>query len=231
MHALDQLNLQIHYRRRTSRVTIRIKPDSCVHVTAPYGVSEVEVKKFLQTKSKWIHEKLRIFETLPKTRRLNFISGEVLPLLGENLILKIVDGVSSVTLLEEDKILLVSVPQNEEKKENFIRTKVIKWFQDMAFEKIKERTEHYCSILGILPQSLSLKNYKSRWGACSSKGDLIFNWQIITFSPKHFDYVVAHEICHLKEMNHGPRFYKLLSHLGFHKSEIHKQMRYLRNVF
>ena len=64
-----------------------------------------------------------------------------------------------------------------------------------------------------------------------TKKDLIFNWQIIIMKENHFNYVVAHEVCHLKEMNHSLRFYKLLSQLGFEKNSIHSEMRYLKNLF
>jgi predicted metal-dependent hydrolase len=108
---------------------------------------------------------------------------------------------------------------------------LVKWYKLKALEKIEVSVAHYGSLLGVKSKSITLKNYKSRWGACSAKGDLIFNWQIITFNQNLFNYVVAHEICHLKEMNHSRRFYQLLEQLGFNKKEIHSQMRYLRNLF
>lgn len=62
--------------------------------------------------------------------------------------------------------------------------------------------------MGVSPQSVGIKEYKSRWGSCSSSGDVSFNWRII-ISPHHIvDYIVVHELCHLLEHNHGPKYWK-----------------------
>ena len=77
-------------------------------------------------------------------------------------------------------------------------------------EKLKEKTKRYASILGVNPQSVDLKEYKARWGSCSSSGDVTYNWRII-IAPHHIvDYIVVHELCHLLEHNHGPKYWKLV---------------------
>lgn len=226
---MDRFNVEIHYLKRARRATIRLMPNSVVKVTVPYGVGESEVKKMLEAKSKWIFEKHRILESVRNERKMEFVSGEALPFYGKDLRLKVIEGYGLVA--EKDNYVIVPVPKGEDEKESYVKAALVKWYKAQAIEKIEDRVAHYCGLLGVLPNSISVKNYKSRWGACSSKGDLIFNWQIITFNKKLFDYVIAHEVCHLKEMNHSKRFYQLLNRLGFRKGDIHPQIRYLRNLF
>lgn len=226
---MERFNVQIHYLKRARRATIRLMPNSIVRVTVPHGIDEAEVNKLLQTKSKWIFEKHRILESVRSERKIEYVSGEALPFYGKELRLKVIEGYGAA--VEKDNYVIVHVPKGEDEREAYVKAAVVKWYKAQAIEKIEDRVAHYCSLLGVLPNSISIKNYKSRWGACSAKGDLIFNWQIITFNKKLFDYVIAHEICHLKEMNHSKRFYQLLNRVGFHKGDIHPQIRYLRNLF
>lgn len=226
---LDNLSIEIRYLRRARRGTIRILPNSTVKVTVPFGVPESEIKRLLQNKADWIYKKQQALQQVQNQRKINFVAGESLALYGEDLELKIIEGYGPVT--RSGNLLIVSVPKAEDETEKYIKSVLVKWYKARAIEKIQERVAYYSELLSVKPKSIAIKNYKSRWGACSSKGALIFNWQTITFSQNHFDYVIAHELCHLKEMNHSKKFYQMLEQLGFRKKEIHAQMRYLRNLF
>ncbi len=206
-----------------------------VRVTAPLRTSQSEIQTMLDKHSNWILEKYKMIEAKPPVKKIKFMTGEIFPFNGEQLVLKIIDGKSSVVRSENE--LIVSVPLNLSNTgddiliEKQIQKLLIKWYQAEALKILTERIPFYANQINVQPKSISIKNYKSRWGACSSKGDLIFNWQIITFEKNLFDYVVAHEICHLKEMNHSTKFYGWLLRLGFRRSEIHQQMKNVRNLF
>lgn len=92
--------------------------------------------------------------------------------------------------------------------EGSVRQSLKQWYQTRALEKLKEKTKRYASILGVTPKSVDVKEYKSRWGSCSSSGDVTCNWRTI-ISPHHIvDYIVVHELCHLLEHNHGAKYWK-----------------------
>ena len=76
-----------------------------------------------------------------------------------------------------------------------------------------ERLAHYAAKLGVAPPRLRLSSAKGRWGSASSSGVVSLNWRLMHFSPAMIDYVVAHEVAHLREMNHGPDFWALVSTL------------------
>jgi predicted metal-dependent hydrolase len=226
---LENFSVQIRYIKSARRATIRLKPNNVVRVSVPFGVSESEVKRMLQSKSKWIIEKNRFLENVRNEPKLQFVSDELLPFCGQRLRLKIIEGYGSIVAKED--AIYVSVPKYENEKNIYIKAALEKWYKVQAIDKIEQRVAHYCALLGLRPRSISIKNYKARWGACSSKGDLIFNWQIIMFNQNLFDYVIAHEICHLKEMNHSKKFYQLLTSIGFQRKDIHPQIRHLQNLF
>lgn len=226
---LDNLNVEIRYLKRARRGTIRILPNSIVKVTVPFGVPESEIRKFLLSKSEWIIKKQQKLNLIQDQRKIKITNGELLPIYGQELQLKIIEGYGSA--VQNENYLIVPVPKAEDEIEKYVKASLTKWYKIQAVKKIQERVIYYSNLLGLKPKSLAIKNYKSRWGACSSKGALIFNWQIIMFSQNHFDYVIAHELCHLKEMNHSKKFYQMLQQLGFQKNKIHSEMRYLRNLF
>jgi len=83
-------------------------------------------------------------------------------------------------------------------------------YREAAKEYFPKRADYYAQQLGVTYDRIRIANQKTRWGSCSSKGTLSFNWRLMLAPPKVLEYVVVHEVCHLKEMNHSPRFWKLV---------------------
>ena len=79
-----------------------------------------------------------------------------------------------------------------------------------ALTRIRERLGEYASRLGVEFGRVAIRDQKSRWGSCSAKHNLNFNWKLIMAPPEALDYVVIHELCHLIEFNHSPRFWRLV---------------------
>lgn len=84
------------------------------------------------------------------------------------------------------------------------------WYRQQAAVLVTERVEHYRKLLGEEVGAVRIKDVRSRWGSCSSKRNLNFNWRLVMAPLEVLDYVVVHELCHLKEMNHSPAFWKLV---------------------
>ena len=95
-------------------------------------------------------------------------------------------------------------------------------YRQAAKEYIPKRVAYYAQLLDVTYATISIRDQKTRWGSCSSKGNLSFSWRLILAPPKVLDYVVVHELCHRKEMNHSPRFWALVESLvPYYK--IHRQ--------
>jgi hypothetical protein len=91
---------------------------------------------------------------------------------------------------------------------------VHEWLKSEAKREIETKAREKAEAIGKKIKKISIRDTKSRWGSCTDEGELAFSWRLV-FAPKHvLDYVVAHEVAHLKEMNHGPRFWKLCKELA-----------------
>lgn len=97
---------------------------------------------------------------------------------------------------------------SEPVKRKHIKEQLYKWYRNQAGEVIKQRAEYYAFVVGEHYGQIRIKDQKSCWGSCSGKRNLNFNWHLILTPMEILDYVVVHELCHLKEMNHSPAFWK-----------------------
>lgn len=91
-----------------------------------------------------------------------------------------------------------------------VRAAIRATLSTVALSRIRERLNYYVPRIGRAPGRVAIREQKSRWGSCSSKGNLNFNWKLIMAPPQALDYVVIHELCHLYEFNHSPRFWALV---------------------
>lgn len=226
---MNDFEVQIRYRRKIRRATLRVLPGKIIRVTAPYRIAQNEIDQFVKRSSEWILKKYQLLELTSLPQEFAYCNGEIFRYLGDDYTLEIIDGQGEIVL--NGQMLQVFVPNAVTVKPKYVKRKLIKWYQLRAYERIKIKVADYVKQIDAKESSINLKTYKSRWGCCSAKGDLVFNWQIISFKEELFNYVVAHEVCHLKEMNHGIHFYELLRKLGFEKNTYHAMMRTAQNLF
>jgi len=106
----------------------------------------------------------------------------------------------------------IKVPSNlkGENRREEIKRRLIEWYKKEARTKYKERVEHYRKKLGVSYNKIFIRDQKTRWGSCSSKGNLNFNWRLIMAPLSIMDYIVVHELVHLIHPNHGRDFWKLV---------------------
>jgi predicted metal-dependent hydrolase len=93
---------------------------------------------------------------------------------------------------------------------------------------VRERLEHYNHVYGYRYQKIFIRNTRSRWGSCSSKGNLNFNYKIALLPGELADYIVVHELCHLREFNHSPKFWGLVAQTVPHYKELRGRLRRIR---
>ena len=196
-----------------------IKPDSTITVTVPHQVSDRYIEEFIAQKSDWIQKIISHFETLPKAEPKQFCEGEEWLYLGNPLRLKILTGPkkSPIYILNNNLI----IPLSPRERAAFsggtpsggsagAREKLFTWYRSMAKDIIEDRVHIYAQKIGKTPNQIRIKSLRSRWGSCSSKGNLNFNWTLIMAPLDVLDYVVIHELCHLVHHNHSQRFWNLV---------------------
>ena len=195
--------------RKTASISVK---DNSVTVVVPKTLSDKRVEQFVRRKARWIREKLKYNLEVRKTYRpKEYVNGESFSYLGRNYRLKIVDGKPEKVSLKNGR-LYVNVPQSlsGEARDKLIVSQLTEWYQEQAEKAFKNKAKRYSTRIVVQPKNIGIKNYKSRWGSCSSKGAVYFNWRIIMAPQRIIDYVVAHELCHLIHHNHSKAYWKLV---------------------
>lgn len=184
----------------------------CVHegrltVRVPYGFSKQKVYELISDNLQWIEStEARSAQScgLPVT----YENGEVIRLLGEEytLFFDYCEKYHSPKLI--DNKLMVSVFQDFEK--SYICSEVDKFISELAYREISESINRLSKIMGLTPNKVTVKSLNASWGRCISNGNISINYKIITHSKKAVDYVCAHELAHLRHMNHSKEFWELV---------------------
>lgn len=193
---------------RTARVkSARLQvEDGAVSIIVPQLLPEERIKQLLKDKHRWIKEKLTLHQQAEPVSQREMMSGEAFPYLGRNYRLKLITGALQPVKLKHGK-LEVSLPKSMQH-EHIIREMLVHWYRLQAETRFKEKVKRYASIVGVAPTDVSVKTFKSRWGSCNVKGEIQFHWKIIMAPHRIVDYVVVHELCHLKHHDHSAAFWK-----------------------
>lgn len=188
-------------------------------VSAPRWVGRGEVDAVLQEKSRWILAKLQ--EQDERARRLlaakvEWRDGTTIPFLGETVIV-VLDTRSTGAVLHSAQDTLPGVPRltlhvglPQSAVPEQIRDAVQSWLQRQAKRIFDERCRHFAAQLGVRITRLSLSSASTRWGSAGADGAIRLHWRLVHFAMPTIDYVVAHELAHLREMNHSAAFWEVV---------------------
>ena len=146
---------------------------------------------------------------LPKT----YMGGETFPYLGESFALVVIEssfGRKSSCEFSGNRFFVETPTGSAEETSGSVRKALIKWFRATSKQDISKRIAAWAPVIGKAPASVSVRNQKTRWGSCSVKGSVNFNWRLIMTPPDVIDYVVVHELCHLIEHNHSAAYWALV---------------------
>ena len=204
----DQV-LEYELRRSKRRSIGFLIGDDGLRMTAPRWVTIADIERAILEKQTWIIHKLaekreRVAQRTQTSMRWE--DGARLPYLGRDLSLKIVRG-GRISLLHDAELATLTITLLPEYSEQELKDRVKSWLQQEAKRLFQQRMPIFAQRLGVTYHSLSLSSAGTRWGSCTSQGKIRLNWRLIHFSPELIDYVVAHELSHLREMNHSPAFW------------------------
>jgi len=199
--------------RRSRRRTIGFVIDERgLRVTAPRWIPVGEIEQALQDKASWIVRKLaewRAHQARRDRLTVRWEHGAPLRYLGQTLTLCVAENARR-TEREGDR-LVVGLPAQARAEQ--LKDRVQCWLQARAREVFAERIEWFDSRHGFRPRRWSLSSARTRWGSCSADGSIRLNWRLVHFPPEIVDYVIAHELAHLRELNHGARFWQIVGDL------------------
>ncbi len=190
-------------RRQRRTFAIAVNHDG-LRVLAPMRAPLREVEAFLQEKAGWITRKLDEWSARGRPARLLGRTGESLPLFGRTLALEVVPGKRAV-LLQEDRVVV--------RADHDAPGLLKEWIRARALETFTARAAHFAARIDLPPPPVALMDARTRWGSCSARGRIRLSWRLAHLAPELSDYVVAHEVAHLREMNHSRRFWALVETL------------------
>lgn len=194
-------------RRRT--VAITVKADGTVRVQVPLRYPECRILRIVSEKSGWIVKKRRHFQELAAARMPKvYVDGERFAFLGQEHALQSIAG-SPEHVWRQGESLCVRLPSGlaELDRRERLAAKITTWYREAALEHFRRRVEHFSPRLGVEPTLVGVKGYRSRWGSCHRDGRIYFNWRLVMAPTSIVDYVVVHELCHLLQHDHSPRFW------------------------
>ena len=185
---------------RSKRKTqcIAVSKEGKLIVRAPLRLPVRAIEAFLAEKSDWIREKMALHRQISDEKiKFQLAEGSLLPFLGKEYPIRI----GRDALLIEEEILL---PGNDLYKE------AEAFYRQEARRLLPEKAAFWGEKMGLTPQSISVTGAKTRWGSCSAKGNLNFSWRLMRAPQEAVDYVVVHELAHLKELNHSKAFWNIV---------------------
>ncbi len=213
---------------RLARRTLALRVDDRgVSVLAPRAASSGSIAELLRTHAAWVQRKLRQRELrlqALRAARIDWRDGGHVPYLGQQITLRLRGAPQPHWDAAAAELHLPLPPDGDAQQ---LRDSVAAWMQRQALALFSARVAHYAALLGVRVAAVKLSSAMTRWGSASRDGSIRLHWRLLHFSPQLVDYVVAHEVAHLREMNHSPRFW---AHVGSLYPEYQQARRELRHA-
>lgn len=198
------------YLSRRKTMTLRVRPDGLLTVDAPTGLALHRIYAFVLSRSAWIvRHQARVSQRAAAQPPRQYLTGESWSYLGQEYALRVESGDQERVDLSGAQIV-VTVPQASQ-----VPLALRAWYLARARRVFYERMAALAprvAPLGITPpQSITIRQMTSKWGSCSGKGRVTLNLKLVQLSVDLIDYVLLHELCHLRELNHSAKYYALLA--------------------
>lgn len=196
--------VEVHLRRsaQARRFTLRVsRLDGRVTLSLPARAREAEALAFLRAQEPWLRKTL---DALPRAQEGLVGPGTLLPVEGR--LLRLHPAPVPRIRAEGDTLLL---PANG----NEAAARVQAWLRSLARDRLAAATDRHARALGRSVTRITLRDTRSRWGSCSAAGAIMYSWRLVMAPPAVLDYVAAHEVAHLVEMNHSAAFWAVVARL------------------
>lgn len=200
------LDYTIQRSPKRRKLTISVERDRGVVVHAPANLSEEKIRQVVESRRLWIYEKVghpQKYSSLPHPPGKELVSGESALYMGRQYRIEVVkNGLPGIEFTQ--RFLIPAV-----KKENKVEA-LREWYISRSKEKIIPRVKRHARALGVNIAAIKISDIRYRWGSCTLKNNVNLNWRLIKAPMFVIDYVIVHELAHLFEPNHTPRFWNII---------------------
>lgn len=186
-------------RSKRKTLSLIVETDGTLTVRAPLHMKEADIRRFVEAKENWIKRKQAAArKDAPVPRR--YLDGETFLYLGTTVPLRLIPGKGPALVM--DGVFKLSRSAQPRARSVFEA-----WYKRQARAVLHERVAFFATKYGFRVEKIRISSARTRWGSCSAKGTLSFAWRLVLAPPDVIDYVVVHELCHLKELNHSKAFW------------------------
>jgi len=194
--------MTVRLDKRARRISVKVDPTKAqVILTAPPRAGIEEAVRFAGSQIRWIEQRLaRVPDAQP------FIPGAVIPVEGRELTLTHCPDRRGVVWIEGDQLCVAGAAAH-------MARRVEDWLKAQARARLAAASAHYAGLLGLKAPKIQIRDSVTRWGSCSSTGVISYSWRLILAPPSVLTYVAAHEVCHLRHMDHSDLFWALCNRL------------------
>lgn len=200
LHGEPPIAVKVVVSARAKRMSLRVsRVDGAVRLSLPKRASQAEAREFLNEKANWIRKHV---EAHVPANTLAF--GGTVPYLGQDHLIVVGKGRRAVAQQGE-----IHCPPSDA----MLGPRIKALFKAEARQTLTQASQTYAQMIGRTPNRIVLKDTRSRWGSCSSQGNLNYSWRLIMAPPEVLDYVAAHEVAHLRHMDHSHRFWGLVGEI------------------
>ena len=204
------LGYEVH-RKKVKNINLRIRPNMEIYISAPMNLHSDYIENFIRSKEKWIKQVLQKIEDAKQNQLPSqYLSGEKHKYLGKEYELEVKQGNSNRVSIKEGKIILTVISnifENSDEKKKVME----KWYFENAQKVFVNAIQKWLEILDESIEKLSIKPMKSRWGSCNYvKRYINLNTELIKRTQFEIEYIILHELTHLKYPNHGKGFYRYI---------------------
>lgn len=211
--------------------SLEIQDDGVLLIRTNASTTKTQVQHILKKHRRWIQRRIEYVNKknqLLHNGKLPITPGATLSVLGVvyPLVVRSSAKKSPQAILDESNGLLIVDTGTLDAQTSQVHTAITNTMIQKAREVCTSKAEHYARIYNVSFNRISIKDQKTKWGSCSSKRNLNFNWRLVLCPQEIFDYIVIHEVCHLLEMNHSPRFW---AHVAKQCPKYQEYRKWLRN--
>lgn len=206
-------------RAKRKTITMIIRKDLRIDVRAPMRMPAAEIEAFVRSHEGWAAKQLRQLKAAAEaTGAFAYADGDSIPFRGGALILG--TGREHKPVVQEDRLLL---PAGDR------RNMVAEFLREQARMLIQERLAVFAPRMGVTPAGVKITSARTRWGSCSGRDKLCFAYRVACLPPELLDYIVVHELAHIREHNHSPRFWAVVEQVLPDWSRRRKELRAFGN--
>ncbi|MFZ1729557.1 MAG: SprT family zinc-dependent metalloprotease [Bacteroidota bacterium] len=216
MPSLHVQGTEIEYRvlktRRNRYIRLTVSGKDGVRVSAPWGVPAREVHEMVRERGDWILDRLEHFRELEQRQpRWSFADGQRVLVMGEWRLLRVISWERNAgkVSLEENEVV-IRVPFRLLGDEKVLGDLFYRWLRRWAEQELKRRIAILAEQMQMYPAKLSIRAQRSKWGSCNANGNITLNMRLMHAAGEVIDYVLIHELAHLRELNHSSRFWQLV---------------------